>query len=173
MSDQNQSRPLVQPKASRPHLPGYGILDADSGKGLLPWSWAIERLTNARNYWVATTRPDGRPHVMPVWGVWMDDAFCFSTGAESRKARNLVANPRCVIGCELADDQIVVEGIVAPVADPALSKRFADAYGPKYNWDTEGFAEPVYVVRPTVVFGFITAPGEFIGSATRWVFDEK
>jgi nitroimidazol reductase NimA-like FMN-containing flavoprotein (pyridoxamine 5'-phosphate oxidase superfamily) len=154
-------------------MPGYGILDADSGKGLLPWSWATELLTNAHSYWVATTRPDGRPHVMPVWGIWLDDAFCFSTGQQSRKARNLGANPRCVIGCEIADDQIVVEGIVALVADPALSKRFADAYGPKYNWDMAGFAEPVYCVRPSAVFGFTTAPGEFVGSATRWVFDEK
>ena len=57
---------MTQPKASRPHMPGYGILDANSGKGLLPWSWATERLAKARNYWVATTRPDGNPHAMPV-----------------------------------------------------------------------------------------------------------
>jgi hypothetical protein len=56
------------PKASRPYMPGYGILDAKSGSGLLPWSVAVERLTEARNYWIATTRPDGRPHAMPVWG---------------------------------------------------------------------------------------------------------
>lgn len=82
-----------QPRASRPHMPGYGILAADQGSGLLPWSWASERLAEAHNYFVATTRPDGRPHVMPVWGLWLDDTFYFSTGRESRKARNLEGNP--------------------------------------------------------------------------------
>ena len=99
---------MTEPRASRPHMPGYGIADATSGKGLLPWSWAVERLTKARNYWVATTRPDGNPHAMPVWGVWIDDAFYFSTGTQSRKARNLAENPRCVIGCEIGPDQVIV-----------------------------------------------------------------
>ncbi|MEK6322537.1 MAG: pyridoxamine 5'-phosphate oxidase family protein [Acidobacteriota bacterium] len=162
---------MTQPKASRPHMPGYGILDADSGKGLLPWSWATERLAKARNYWVATTRPDGTPHMMPVWGVWLDDAFYFSTGKQSRKARNLAENPRCVIGCELGDDQIILEGVAELMGDSESRQRFADAYGPKYDWDMEGFDEPFYAVHPTVVFGLTTTSGEFAGSATRWVFD--
>jgi len=161
---------MIEPKASRPHMPGYGILDAQSGAGLLPWSWAFERLSNARNYWLSTTRPDGNPHVMPVWGVWLDDAFYFSTGTQSRKARNLVQKPRCAIGCELGDDQIVLEGAAELMTNGALRKRFAKAYAEKYQWDTEGFDEPFYAVRPTAVFGFSTAPGAFIGSATRWIF---
>src|SRR5207253_8293175 len=100
---------MPEPRASRPHMPGYGILLADKGKGLLPWSWATERLSNARTYWVSTARPDGNPHSMPVWGVWLDEAFYFSTGNQSRKARNLEENPNCVIGCELREDQIVLE----------------------------------------------------------------
>ena len=80
-------------------MPGYGILDANGGRGLLPWAWAVERLTRARNYWIATTCPDGLPHCVPVWGVWLDDdnAFYFSSGTQSRKARNLAANPNCVV----------------------------------------------------------------------------
>jgi general stress protein 26 len=163
---------MTEPKAGRPHMPGYGILDANSGNGLLPWSWAMERLAKARNYWVATTRPEGNPHVMPVWGVWLDDAFYFSTGAQSRKARNLVENPRCVIGCELGDDQIVLEGITELIADPVLRERFSKTYGQKYEWDMEGFDEPFYAVHPTSVFGLSTAPGAFAGSSTRWVFDQ-
>jgi len=54
----------------RPHIPGYGI--PTHTEGLLPWSFALERLEKARNYWVATTRPDGRPHTVPVWGVLVD-----------------------------------------------------------------------------------------------------
>jgi nitroimidazol reductase NimA-like FMN-containing flavoprotein (pyridoxamine 5'-phosphate oxidase superfamily) len=164
---------MTEPKASRPHMPGYGILDADKGNGLLPWSWATERLARAHTYWVATVRPDGAPHVMPVWGVWLDDAFCFSTGTQSRKARNLAENPRCVIACELDQDQITMEGVAEVVAGAELNRRFAEAYGPKYDWDMEGFDEPVYAVRANVVFGLTAAAGAFTSTATRWTFARK
>lgn len=164
---------MTEPKASRPHMPGYGILDADKGRGLLPWSWATDRLAKAHTYWVATTRSDARPHVMPVWGVWLDDAFCFSTGNQSRKARNLAENPRCVISCEVDEAQIMVEGVAEIIIGSELKRRFADAYGPKYEWDMEGFNEPVYAVRPAVVFGFTTAGGEFTATATRWTMTNR
>ena len=162
---------MREPKASRPHLPGYGILDADKGKGLLTWRWAEERLSRAHTYWVATTRPDGAPHVMPVWGVWLDDAFCFSTGSQSRKARNLAENPRCVISCEAEEAHIIVEGAADALIGSELNRRFAETYGPKYRWDMKDFNEPVFVVRARVVFGFTPAGGEFTSAATRWTFD--
>jgi len=126
---------MAEPEASRPNMPGYGILDADKGKGLLSWSWATERLVKAHTYWVATMRSDARPHMMPVWGVWLNDTFCFSTGSHSRKARNLAENPRCVIACELDQDQIMVEGVAEVIVGSELNRRFAEAYGPKYEWD--------------------------------------
>ncbi len=172
MIDNNDPERQSNPTAGRPFMPGYGILDADSGRGLLPWSWAVERITRARSYWVATTRPDGRPHVMPVWGVWMDEAFYFSCGQESRKARNLSVNPACVIGCEPADEAVVLEGRAELATDAETITRFAALYGPKYDWNMEGFAEPVYRVRPATAFAFLAAPGEFTGSATRWTFED-
>jgi nitroimidazol reductase NimA-like FMN-containing flavoprotein (pyridoxamine 5'-phosphate oxidase superfamily) len=109
-------------------MPGYGILDANSGKGLFPWSWATERLTNASTYWIATVRSDGRPHVMPVWGVWLDDAFYFSSGMQSRKMRNLNGNSHCVITCEVGEDQLIVEGGAEQVSDAELRQKFCDVY---------------------------------------------
>jgi pyridoxamine 5'-phosphate oxidase-like protein len=85
------------PRASRPYMPGYGIARPEEGSGLLHWSWAAERLTTARNYWVATVWPDGRPHIMPVWGMWDDSTLWFSSAEGSRKVRNLAADPRCCI----------------------------------------------------------------------------
>jgi hypothetical protein len=105
------------------------------------------------------------------WGVWLDDAFCFSTGSQSRKARNLAENPRCVISCEVDEAQIIVEGVAEIMIGSELNRRFAEAYGPKYEWDMEGFNEPAYAVRAAVVFGFTTAAGEFTSTATRWTFD--
>src|SRR5580693_348107 len=92
-----------EPKASRPYMPGYGIKPADEGQRLLPWKWAAERLAASRGYWASTVRPDGSPHCMPVWGIWTSDRFIFSTGAESRKARNIAANPKCVICTDRSD----------------------------------------------------------------------
>jgi nitroimidazol reductase NimA-like FMN-containing flavoprotein (pyridoxamine 5'-phosphate oxidase superfamily) len=172
MTEENDLDRLAGPKASRPYMPGYGILDANRGRGLLPWSWATERLAKARTYWIATTRLDGRPHAMPVWGIWLDNRFYFSTGQESRKARNLAANPSCVVSVQAGEEAIIVEGVVEQIADPAAIRQFCDAYSAKYQWDMEGFAEPVYAVRPGVTFAFISGTGEFTGSATRWVFDE-
>jgi hypothetical protein len=159
------------PKASRPHMPGYGIADAGEGKGLFSWEWVTDRLSKARTFWLATTRSDSQPHVMPVWGVWLDDAFYFSTGTQSLKARNLIANPRCSICCEVGEDQITLEGSALLMDNAELRRRFADAYQAKYDFDMEGFNEPFYAVHPSKVFGFTTADGQFTKTATRWVFE--
>src|SRR6516225_7504816 len=100
----------TEPEASRPTVPGYEF--SAKKKGLLPWRWAAERLKKSRQYWIATTRPNGAPHLMIVWGVWLEDSFWFSTGAMSRKARNLSANPRCVIGTDDAGEAVILEGTV-------------------------------------------------------------
>ena len=163
---------LATPKASRPFMPGYGIVDANSGRGLLPWSWAVERLSKSRNYWIATTWPNGRPHCVPVWGVWLDEGFYFSSGERSRKARNLAPNPRVVVCPENGDEAISLEGVAETVADAETIAKFIAAYNSKYNWDltpetvrTLGFA-----VRPRKVLAFNDAPGEFQTTATRWEF---
>lgn len=153
-------------------MPGYGILDANEGEGLLPWEWAAERLSVSHNYLVATTRPDGRPHMMPVWGLWLDGAFYFSTGRQSRKAKNLNANPHCVVSTERSEEAVIVEGVAQEIADPAQLQPFYESYKAKYDWDLVemGFAnEPVYIVRPRVVFGI--RENDFTSSVTRWKFD--
>ncbi|MFO7679369.1 MAG: pyridoxamine 5'-phosphate oxidase family protein, partial [Chloroflexota bacterium] len=83
---------ISNPMTDRPEMEGYGIQPIGSGENLIPWVEVSQKLTRARNYWLATTRPDGRPHAMPVWGVWLDEAFYFGTGADTVKARNLVHN---------------------------------------------------------------------------------
>ena len=84
-----------KPRASRPHIPGYGIPETE--EGMLPWSHVVERVETARNYWVATVGgplgTDGRPHTIPVWGVWMDRTLYHGGGPNTRRGRNLDANP--------------------------------------------------------------------------------
>ncbi len=157
------------PKASRPHMPGYGIEDDHTSSGLLPWSWARERLQKSKNYWISTSRPDRTPHCMPVWGIWLDDEFYFSTGRLSRKARNLKTNPKCVVSTERADEAVIIEGLAEQVIRNSALKRVAKVYDAKYGGDIAALEEPIYVVRPLVAFGFKEPLSK---SATRWKFDD-
>ena len=160
------------PVAGRPVMAGYGI--ADDLEGLLPWSWALERLTRTRNYWLGTTTPGGAPHSMPLWGVWLDDRLFISTGRRSRKYRNLSGDARCVVTTGDGDEPVVVEGTAREVGTTAQAERFrafVDAYREKYDFDVTVMDEPLFEVRPRVAFGLIEQASQFSTSATRWVFD--
>jgi PPOX class probable F420-dependent enzyme len=162
------------PRISRPYMPGYGIAGPDQGSGLLPWSWAAERLTSASNYWVVSVWPDGRPHSMPVWGMWDDSTLWFTSGVNSRKVRNLRADPHCVITTEDARDPVVMEGTARIVTDPASIRRVLDLMNDKYASDIElSFLDPAVnatiAVRPRAVIGM--RHGDFTGSPTRWTFE--
>jgi hypothetical protein len=154
-------------------MPGYGL--PTGNKGLLPWSWAEQRLKRSHNYWITTVKPDGAPHTMVVWGLWQDSRLMFSTGSKSRKARNLAANAHCVVCTELANEAVIVEGI-AEIADVAARRKLLPVYERKYKFDMGkmkddilSMKEPVFAVRPRVVFGLWEK--EFIGKTTRWKFD--
>jgi len=110
---------VTEPVASRPYMPGYGILGPGEGRGLLPWSWAETRLVGSRDYWVATVGPDGSPHVTPVWGVWVQGAGWFSSSRQSRKARNIGACGPVVLTTDDSSEPVVVEGDAVLVTDAA------------------------------------------------------
>ncbi len=156
-----------QPKASRPFAPGYGL--AEDRDGLIPWTWVTKQMNACRTFWLATIHAsDPRPHVMPVWGVWVDDAFYFSTGRKSRKGRNLATNSACTITNDNGEEAIIVEGSAEEVKDEAALERVASAYKKKYKMDPRSMKEPIFAVRPRTVFGFIEKT--FPKSATRWKF---
>jgi len=104
--------------------------------------------------------------MMPVWGVWLDDAFFFSTGRKSRKGQNLAANPACTVANDDGQEAVIVEGLATQVEDAAELERIAVAYKKKYKMDPRSMDEPIFVVRPKTVFGFIEK--SFPKSATRW-----
>jgi hypothetical protein len=158
---------MAAPTPSRPDMPGYGIAPPGGGEGLLPWSWAEERLTASHGYWLASTRHDGRPHAAPVWAIWMDGAVWFSTGVRSAKARNLAADPRCTITTESTIEAVIVDGTAARV-DPHPAAVIT-AYEAKYSM---GFppGEPLYRVEPARAFAFIDEGERFTATATRWTF---
>ena len=163
------------PRVGRPYMPGYGISGPAEGSGLLHWSWAAERLTAARNYWVVTVWPDGRPHVMPVWGMWDDSTLWFTSSAGSRKVRNLIGDPRCCVTTEDASDPVIIEGIARIATEEAVLRRVLDLMNEKYRTDYGlDFLDPVtnaaVGVRPRRVFSM--RAGDFTGSPTRWIFED-
>ena len=112
-------------------MPGYGISATEDG--LLEWAWAAERLIASHDFWLATVRPDGRPHVMPVWAVWRDDALWFTTAARSIKARNLAEEPRCSLTTDNALEPVVnVTLRVVPEVVFALTE--SDPTGSPTRW---------------------------------------
>ncbi len=169
----NKSRAKRTPKSSRPHMPGYGL--PEGSKGLLPWSWAEQRLKKSHNYWITTVKPDCTPHTMVVWGLWLHGRWLFSTGSKSVKARNLGQNQNCVVCTEHANEAIIVEG-TAEIADISARRKFLPKYERKYKFDMKGMKdgilsmkEPVFAVRPRVVFGLWEK--NFQSKSTRWQFE--
>jgi pyridoxine/pyridoxamine 5'-phosphate oxidase len=147
-------------------MPGYGL--PKGTKGLLPWMWAEQRLKKSHNYWITTVRPDASPHTMVVWGLWIDGAFYFSTGKQSRKARNLAENPRCIVCTERADEAVILEG-EAQLTQDSPSLKFFSQYEKKYKWDMSQMqSEPIYRVSPRIAFGLYEK--KFMNAATRWQF---
>lgn len=172
---------MSEPVVERPDIvAGYGVDDAP--EGLLAWSWAEERLREARNFWVASTRPDGRPHVAPVWAAWEDDALWFGTDPGSVKARNLRSDPRVVVHLESGDEVVVVEGTVEHVEVASLAEdvaaRVDASFARRYRDGESG--EPFHLLRmlpadavilrvvPATVLGWLET--DFRTTPTRWRF---
>jgi hypothetical protein len=111
---------------------------------------------------------------MLVWGVWWEDAFWFSTGPRTRKAKNIVAHPRCVIATEQADEAVILEGAPEEIKDREVWKRLAAVYNRKYGGDVEpvlmASGGNVYRVEPRVVFGQDEHAENFTDAVTRWQF---
>jgi general stress protein 26 len=118
--------------------PRYGNPSASAP----PWRDVERLLVEAQLYWIVTVRTDGRPHAVPLVGVWRDGAFCFCTGEEEQKQRNLDANQHVAVttgstganGWDTGKD-VVVEGTAVRVTDADALQVLADAWSAKYGDD--------------------------------------
>lgn len=158
------------------------------GNETIPWSrprTQLERLTEGQRWtcWLATTNPDGGPHVAAVGALWVDDRFYFTSGPPTRKSRNLAANPKCAISVSLGDIDVVVEGTARKVTDMPTLEQLAGLYAAQ-GWPARvrdgalaaEFSAPsagpgpwnLYVVMPSAAVGVATAEPH---GATRWSFN--
>ena len=144
---------------------GYG-----KATGTLAWTAVRAELERAQNYWVATVRPDGRPHVVPVEGLWIDDAWFYSGSKETVHYRSVAANPQAVMHLEEATKAFIVKGEVLPMdLAPPLATRLAMASREKYGYAPEA-GEHVGVLKlsPRTVLAWTAFPKD----ATRFRFDK-
>jgi Pyridoxamine 5'-phosphate oxidase len=156
------------------------------GLDLIPWSRALESLESAeprtQTPFLATTQPDGRPHVAGVGALWDGGKVYFVSGSGTRKSRNLALNDNCVVSMSLTGIDLVFEGTAARVTDnltlERLAKRYADQGWPAtvrdgaftYEYSAPSAGPPpwdLYALTPTTVFGVLTVEP---GGATRWRF---
>ena len=154
----------------------------------IPWSRALAALESnepkERTPFLATTRPDGRPHLAGVGAVWQDDKVYFVTGAGTRKGRNIAHNAECAISMSLPGIDLVIEGRARRVIDDATLHRLAERYAAE-GWPatvkdgsfTHEYSAPsagpppwdLYELAPRTVFGVMSAEP---GGATRWRFGD-
>ena len=157
------------------------------GNPPLAWERVIDALdtTGDRDYadpasrfWIATTRPDGRPHVMAVGIVWDGDRFYLCTGAGTQKGKNLAHEPRCMVSIAAPGVDIEAEGVATIIRDDTELRRIAtlfDDWGPEvrdgafwHDYSAPSAGPPpwdVYEIRPTT---FYAVAGVEPHGATRW-----
>lgn len=169
---------MPDPKISRPKFPqGY----ADKPASTLTWNWVAAQLAESKHYWLCSVRPPsssaqyGRPHVVPRWGVFLDNKFYYDGSPETRHARNIEKNPYVALHLESGAQAIILEGI-ASAADkpsPELAEKLSKAYIKKYkemgyapdphSWDEGG----LYVFTPKQCIAW----SNFTQDPTRFVFE--
>jgi O-acetyl-ADP-ribose deacetylase (regulator of RNase III) len=146
-----------QPAAvDRPVMPeGYGVPESDAG--IRTWTSAESRLAASAHYWLSTTRRDGRPHVVPRWGVWVDNHLFYDGAPTTRHVQNLHGNQACTLHLEPGNDVVVIDGTSGPTTPPStwLTVRLVAAFAAKYA--DRGYAP-----------GFDSWQGEVAGGLCRF-----
>ena len=101
-------------------------------QGHIPWSKIDIWLQGFRSIWISTTRPDGRPHAVPVWFIWEGESVYFATDKNSQKVKNLAAQPSIIVHAGDGDDVIIIEGKAGVITDPATTAQINERYMQKY-----------------------------------------
>jgi nitroimidazol reductase NimA-like FMN-containing flavoprotein (pyridoxamine 5'-phosphate oxidase superfamily) len=179
----------IRPKSEK-NISGYGM-------GPLSWDRALERLEQEwklqappemggvpepHTHWLATTRADGRPHLVPIGAAWHEGAFYFTSGDGTQKSKDLSQNAHCSISLAGAGLDVVVEGEARKVTDEGKLRELAQVFG-SAGWAPEvksgafyhEYSAPsagpppwyLYELAPQTVYGFATAEPH---GATRWRF---
>lgn len=144
-----------------------------------PWSDILERMKEPASFWLATVRPDGRPHIVPVGPAWVDGTLYFTTGQNTVKGRNLAENPNCSLSFSSKDLDITFEGTAAQVKDVETLTRVAESYDKVNGWPAyvhDGvldapFSAPTTGPAPYDVYRVSLKTAHAFGTADETVFN--
>jgi F420H(2)-dependent biliverdin reductase len=92
-----------------------------------------QRLASEPNIWLATSRPGGKPHLTPIWFVYVEDSLWICTGTDAVKSKNIRANPAVSFALQDGNAPVTGEG-TATLHDevpPAVAAEFVR----KFDWD--------------------------------------
>jgi PPOX class probable F420-dependent enzyme len=145
--------------------------------GFIPWAAIDLRLRSQRSIWLATTRPDGRAHAVPVWYIWDGAALYFVTGRRTQKGKNLARQPWVVVHAGDGDDAIILEGSTEIVTDAGELERVDAAYREKYVDPHSGAratifnaGDDLYRLRPRRAMAWAYGA---VGTRTDWAFEDR
>lgn len=165
----------MQPiKTTRPAFPpGY----VEHPKAEVPWEHVARQLSEAQNYWVCSVRPDGRPHCVPRWAVFIDGLIYYDGSPQTRHAQNITRNPHVSLHLESGTQAVILEGTSRPAGKPSaqLAGKLVQTYTAKYagqgyrptadQWDEGG----LYVFTPRQCIAWTA----FTDDPTKFLFEEQ
>jgi Pyridoxamine 5'-phosphate oxidase len=149
----------------------------------LDWPDVERRLASGGWFWLASVRPDGAPHMMPLFAAWSESVMFVASKQSAQKSRNLDADSRCVISTEADGAHLVVEGEASRVRDRTTLQRASAAFQQTYGWPTTvtgdqldaDYGAPtsggppyrVYQIAPTKIFA-LPIEGDFLPTRLRF-----
>ncbi len=165
------------PRVDRPEMPdGYGVKPEGS---FLTWTMVEQRLIGSLHYWLSTTRPDGTPHVVPRWGVWLEGAFWYDGSPATRHVRNLQIGNSCALHLESGSETTILygrsesssplTGDLAERMSAEFARKYADlGYAPASDAWSDELAGGLRILRPVKALAW----SQFPEDVTRFAFED-
>lgn len=156
----------IPPAETARKVPGYQM--PDHQEALLDWDFVNSHMTGARHYWLTTTFRDGRPHAVPVWGLWHNNRLHFEGRSNAGWAQNLRRDPRAVAHPPHPTRVVTVEGRARMLEDNDITKAEWSELDARFQakYEVEQ-GSPYWCLEPTKIIAW---NGGKLDTMTRWIF---
>ena len=161
-------------KITRPKFPtGY----VDKPVSYVEWDWVSAQLTGSTIYWLCSVSPNGKPHVVPRWGVFLGGRVYYDGSPETRHALNIKLNSNVSVHLENGTQPVILYGtsVAAAKPSPEFGKKLSEEYKKKYtelgyapepnSWDGGG----LYVFTPRECIAW----SKFNEDPTKFIFEQE
>jgi len=161
--------PIVIPEAT-PARKVKGYKMPETKENLVSWDFVSTQMSQSRHYWISTVFSDNRPHVVPVWGIWLENRLHFEGSMQTAWGKNILHNPHIAVHLPDADKVVIIEGMAHIIQDDEIDNEtwsiLDSAFQKKYQVDK---GSPYIYVNPKRVLAW---DGEGLTTMTRWLFNK-